>query len=285
MTRSHPSPTDDPRAVLAALEQRARKRFGQHFLTDRAVVDRIVRGARVAPGDRVLEVGPGLGILTRGLLAAGASVTAVELDRDLAAWLREALPELTLLEGDAARMDWAATLPGPGWKMVANLPYNVGTGVVMDALRAPATFRSVTVMLQLEVVQRMCAGPGDDAYGALSVEVAARARATFVTLVPPDRFHPPPKVQSAVVRLDLLDAPQVGAVTPAAFDRVVRAAFGQRRKTLLNAVGSVYGRERAQRALGAAGIDPSLRAERLSLDGFRALAEALAVGGEAPDPA
>jgi 16S rRNA (adenine1518-N6/adenine1519-N6)-dimethyltransferase len=269
------NPADDPRPLLAELEQRAKKRFGQHFLTDSGVVDRIVRGARVAPGDPVVEVGPGLGILTRGLLRAGAKVTAVELDRDLAGWFRTAFPDLTLIEGDAARVHWAAVLQGGGWRMVANLPYNVGTTVVMDALRLPGTFKSVTVMLQLEVVQRLCAGVGDDAFGALSVEVAVRAQPTFLTSVPPDRFHPPPKVQSAVVRLDLHDSPQVGTVTPEHFDRVVRAAFGQRRKTLLNAVGSVFGRERAAEALAAAGVDPRLRAERLSLDGFRSLAAAL----------
>lgn len=273
----------DPKSVLAELEQRARKRFGQHFLADRAVVDRIVRGARVAPGDAVVEVGPGLGILTRGLLAAGARLTAVELDRDLAAHIRATFPDVVLLEADAARVDWAAQLAGGGWKMVANLPYNVGTTVVMDALRLPGTFASVTVMLQLEVVQRLCAAVGDEAYGGLSVEVAARAKATFVTTVPPDRFHPPPKVQSAVVRLELLPQPDVGPVSPAFFDKVVRAGFGQRRKTLLNAVGSVFGREPAQQALGAAGIDPSLRAERLDPDGFRRLAAALAVPG--PDRA
>jgi 16S rRNA (adenine1518-N6/adenine1519-N6)-dimethyltransferase len=272
---NHPDAADDPRRLLSELEQVARKRFGQHFLTDRGVVERIVRGARVAAGDRVVEVGPGLGILTRGLLAAGAELTAIELDRDLANWVRVTFPTVRLVEADAARVDWAATLPGSGWKMVANLPYNVGTTVVMDALRLPGTFTSVTVMLQLEVVQRLCAAPGDDAYGALSAEVAVRARPTFLTTVPPDRFHPPPKVQSAVVRLDLFEAPQVGESTPQHFDKVVRAAFGQRRKTLLNAVGSVFGRERAAEALAAAGIEPTLRAERLGSDQFRSLAAAL----------
>jgi 16S rRNA (adenine1518-N6/adenine1519-N6)-dimethyltransferase len=269
------TPGDDPRPLLAELEQRARKRFGQHFLTDSGVVERIVRGARVGTGDRVVEVGPGLGILTRGLLAAGAKLTAVELDRDLAAYIRTTYPEVELVEADAARVHWASILPGDGWRMVANLPYNVGTTVVMDALRLPATFKSVTVMLQLEVVQRFCATSGDGVYGALSVEAAVRAKPTFLTTVPPDRFHPQPKVQSAVVRLDLYDTPQVGDSTPEHFDRVVRAAFGQRRKTLHNAVGSVFGRECAAEALVAAGIDPGLRAERLPLDGFRALAAAL----------
>lgn len=269
----------EPRAVLAELEQRAKKRFGQHFLTDRSVVDRVVRGARVAEGDRVIEVGPGLGILTRALLRAGAVVTAIELDRDLAAWLRGEVPEVRLVETDAARVAWGTMCEGSGWKMVSNLPYNVGTTVVMAALRCPATFTSVTVMLQREVVDRLCASAGDDAYGALSVEARVRAEPVFVMAVPASRFYPPPKVDSAVVRLELRPSPEVGAVTPQHFDKVVRAGFGQRRKTLLNALGSVFGRDRAAAALDAAGVDRTLRAERLDAAGFRALAEALAPAG------
>ncbi|MCB9688488.1 MAG: ribosomal RNA small subunit methyltransferase A [Alphaproteobacteria bacterium] len=265
----------DPRALLASLEQTARKRFGQHFLVDRGVVDRIVRGSRVAAGDRVVEVGPGLGVLTRALLGVGAEVTAIELDRDLAAFLRRDLPDLALIETDAAKVRWAELCEGGGWKMVSNLPYNVGTTVVMSALRARGAFTSVTVMLQREVVERICAGPGTSAYGALSVEVAVRAVPTFLLSVPPDRFHPRPKVDSAVVRLDVLPEPQVGSVTPEHFDRVVRAGFSQRRKTLLNALGAAFGRERAGQALAAADVDPGLRAERLDADGFRRLAAAL----------
>lgn len=268
--------SDDPRALLASLEQRARKRFGQHFLTDRSVVARIVRGSRAAPGDRVVEIGPGLGILTRALLEAGTEVTAVELDRDLAAFLREELPTVRLVEQDALRVDWAALCPGPGWKVVANLPYNVGTSVTMQLLRLPGTFRSVTVMLQLEVVQRLVAESGSKTYGALSVEAQVRARPTFLLQVGPDRFFPPPKVTSAVVRFDLLPEPDVGGVDPGAFDAVVRAAFSQRRKTLLNALGARYGRDRASDALVAAGIPAATRAEQLDLCGFRALGKALA---------
>lgn len=270
---------EDPRATLGRLEQRARRRFGQHFLADLSVADRIVRGARLVPGDRVVEVGPGLGALTRALVAAGADVTAIELDRDLAAFLRDELPGLRLVEGDAARVDWDAVCPGAGWKVVANLPYNVGTTLTMQLVRRPERFRSITVMLQLEVVQRLCAEPGSRTYGALSVETQVRARPTFLLTVPPDRFHPRPKVESAVVRLDLYDAPATGGVTPEAFDAVVRAGFSQRRKTLLNALGARYGRERAGVALAAAGIAPNTRAEQLGLDGFRALATAVTATG------
>jgi 16S rRNA (adenine1518-N6/adenine1519-N6)-dimethyltransferase len=277
--RPAPSPSD-PRAVLAVLEQRARRRFGQHFLTDRGVVDRIVRGARVVPGDRVVEIGPGLGILTEALVQAGAELTAIELDRDLAAHVERTFAGVRVIQADATKVDWdevCGPAGGPRHKIVANLPYNVGTTLTMQLVRRPERFCSITVMLQREVVDRICAEPGSRTYGALSVELQARARPTFVTLVPPDRFHPPPKVDSSVVRLDLLDVPAVGPAGPGAFDAVVRAGFGQRRKTLANALGSRYGRERARQVVEAAGLSPLVRAEALDLDAFRRLAALLAV--------
>ncbi|MEO0604617.1 MAG: 16S rRNA (adenine(1518)-N(6)/adenine(1519)-N(6))-dimethyltransferase RsmA [Myxococcota bacterium] len=261
----------DPRGELRALEQRARKRFGQHFLRDVAVPTRIVRAARVKPGDKVVEIGPGLGILTGVLLRAGADLTVVELDRDLAAYLEERIPGLPVVCADAQKVDWAALCP-PGTKVVANLPYNVGTHLVMQLLRMPEVFASITVMLQQEVVQRLLAEPGTKAYGALSVEASARARGTFVLRVDPGQFVPPPKVVSSVVRLDLRGEPQFGGVAPDTFDRVVRAAFSQRRKTLLNSLGATFGRERSLSALEAAGLDPQLRAERLSVEEFGRLA-------------
>lgn len=270
--------SEHPRRLLRELEQRARKRFGQHFLADVGLVRRIVRGARVEPGDRVVEIGPGLGILTEALVEAGAEVTAVELDRDLAAFLRERHPGLRLVEGDATRVDWSEVAPGEGWKVVANLPYNVGTTLTMDLLRQPDRFRSVTVMLQLEVVERLMAGPNTRAYNALSVEAQVRATPVFLTTVEPGAFHPPPKVRSAVVRLEVLPDPATGGVPPDAFDRAVRAAFHHRRKTLANSLAAVYGRDRAARALQAAGIDPGLRAQALDLDGMRALARAIHEG-------
>ena len=219
--------TEDPRALLDRLETTARKRFGQHFLTQTGIVDRMVRGARVQPGDPVIEIGPGLGILTRALLRAGAQVTAIELDRDLAAFLREELPEITLIEGDAAKVDWPA-LVQPGTKVVANLPYNVGTTVVMQLLRTRGLFESVTVMLQKEVVDRLMAEPGTRAYGALTVETAALARPVYIMTIEPGAFHPPPKVRSSVLRLDLHpDGPHYGSVEPAFFDKVVRASFSR----------------------------------------------------------
>jgi 16S rRNA (adenine1518-N6/adenine1519-N6)-dimethyltransferase len=268
-------PLTRPREVLAQLEQRARKRFGQHFLTDAGTVERIVRGARVSPGDRVVEIGPGLGILTTALVSAGAELVTVELDRDLAEHVRNTFPQVRVVEGDAVKVDWAELCGGQLYKVVSNLPYNVGTTLTMQLVRHPELFSSLTVMLQLEVVQRLCAEPGSKTYGALSVEAQVRARPTFLMKVPPDRFHPRPKVDSAVLRLDLIPEPEVGGVSPAFFDAVVRAAFSQRRKTVLNALGARFGREVAREALEQALVAPELRAEQLDLGAFRRVAGAL----------
>jgi len=266
---------DDPRGILRLLEQRARRRFGQHFLSDQSIVDRIVRRAGVKPGTRVLEIGPGLGILTHALVQAGAQVTAVELDRDLADHIERVLPDVHLIRGDATRQDWPAVLGEGPYTVVANLPYNVGTQVVVQLLQHPGLFERIVVMLQKEVVDRFLAVPDTKAYNALSVRVQARARGAFLLAVPPRSFHPPPKVDSSVVRLDPYEQPRVGAISPRAFDRCVKAAFSQRRKTLPNALAAQYGKSRAREALQSLGIDPGLRAQSLTLEQFQSLAGVL----------
>ncbi len=267
----------DPRRVLKELEQRARKRFGQHFLARPSVVTRMVRLANVKPGDRVLEIGPGLGILTEALLAAGADVTAVEVDDDLAARVREVFPTVRLVHQDATTVDWSELCPGEGWKLVANLPYNVGTHLVMALMRRPApAFESLTCMLQAELVARMAAPPGSRTYGSLSVHLQARAAVRPLFGVPPAAFVPPPRVDSTVIRIEPYHPADLGCDDPAHFDRVVGAAFSQRRKTLRNSLTPLYGRDRAEAALRSVGIDPGLRAEVLDLDAFRQLAGALA---------
>ena len=262
-----------PKELLRQLEQRARRRFGQHFLNDDGIIRRIVSGAHLSPGMRVVEIGPGLGVLTEALVGAGAQVTAVELDRDLAQFIRERYPMVDLIEADAARVNWSEVAPNPGTRVVANLPYNVGTKVVMQMLHHPNSFHSLTVMLQLEVVQRIVADPGSRTYGSLSVRAQARARTVFLATVPPSAFHPPPKVTSAVVRLDLYQEPDFGGVPGAFFDRIVKGAFAQRRKTVANSLGSLL-RDKpcAIASLQAAGIDPGTRAEMISLPQYRLLA-------------
>lgn len=276
-----------PAARLRELETRARRRFGQNFLVHPDSVDRIVRAAGVRPGDKVLEIGPGLGILTRALLGAGADLVAVELDRDLAGALEDSLagtPTFRLVQGDALRVDFAEVTPGEGWIVAANLPYNVATPILMRLLGEGTRFRRLVLMFQREVGDRLEATPADDAFGALSVQVQARARVERVLELPPGAFHPAPKVWSVVLAIEPRPAPDFGAQadgTPNAardFDRVVRAGFQHRRKTLHNSLGAVYDKDRAHAALLAAGISPTARAETVDLAGWRRLTTAIVAG-------
>jgi 16S rRNA (adenine1518-N6/adenine1519-N6)-dimethyltransferase len=265
----------DPRSILRELERHARKRFGQHFLTRPDIVHRMARAAQISPGDKVVEIGPGLGILTEVLVAAGAELTTIEVDDVLHERIAEMYPTVRAVQADATSIDWREMCPGSGWKLISNLPYNVGTGLVMDAVRLPDVFSTLVVMLQAEVVRRFVASPRTKAYGALTVQLAARADARALFGVPPSSFVPPPKVNSTIVRVDVLDAPRMGDVTPKQFDRVVKSAFSQRRKTLRNSLGSLYGKERAEEGILAAGLSTGSRAEEIDLAGYCALAHAL----------
>lgn len=274
-----------------------RRALGQHFLIDAEVAHRTVALADLDPGATVLEIGPGRGALTEHLLAAGHRVVAVELDPALADALeaRERVRDaarggarddarLLVLRGDFLRLDLAALPPGP-LPVVANLPYATGTAILARLVEHPARFPRVVVMLQLEVVQRICAEPGSRAYGSLTVLTALHAVATFGFTVPPRAFKPRPEVESAVVRLDLQVEPRAPVGDERVFRRVVRAAFAQRRKTLRNALGAHFGVEAAGDLLDRAGIDPRRRAETLSLEEFAHLAreaEALLAARPAP---
>ena len=275
-----PSPPVHPAVRLRTLELQARKRFGQNFLVRPDAIELIVRAAGLGPGGRALEIGPGLGSLTRALLDTGCPVRAVELDRDLAAVLREDLPALDLVEGDALRLPLDEMAPGGGWTAVANLPYNVGTLILLRLLGEPARFGRLVLMFQREVGDRLEAKVGEEAFGALSVQVQARARVSHVLDLPPEAFHPRPKIWSVVLRFDPFPEPDFGrgsrgALSGADFDRAVRAGFSQRRKTLQNALSSLYPKAVVQGALASAGIDPSRRAETLQLEEWRRLAPAL----------
>lgn len=268
-----------PAVRLQALEARAKRRFGQNFLVDQGVVGRIVRVAGVRPGDRVLEIGPGLGILTDALVRAGAVLTAIELDRDLAAGIRATMPGVNLVEGDALKADLDALMPGTGWKIAANLPYNVATPILMRLL--DHGFACAALMFQREVANRLVATPEDDAFGALSVQVQVRAKAERAIELPPEAFHPAPKVHSTVVRFesvvpDFGTTPSGAPVSATHFDRTVRAGFAQRRKYVANSLTSAFEREAVDQALAAAGIAGTLRAERIDIAGWRSLAGFLA---------
>ncbi len=267
-----------PTVRLRALEQRAKKRFGQNFLADPGACDRIVRAAGVQPGDRVLEIGPGLGALTDALLDAGAQVTCVELDRDMAGALRESHPAVTLVEADAVKVDLAAICPGTGWKVAANLPYNVATPILMRLLQEGelhGRFDRMALMFQREVAARICAEVDDDAWGALSVQVQVRAHVERALELPPGAFHPPPKVHSTVVRFTRNPTPDYGGVPARSFDRTVRAGFSLRRKKLVNALATAMTKEQANTACAAAEIDPGVRAEVLDLAQWRRLARSI----------
>lgn len=249
-----------------------RHALGQHFLIDGAVAERAIQLAELAPGQRVLEIGPGRGALTDRLRAAGHPVVAVELDEALADALeRRGDAGLQIVRGDFLRVDLARLGDGP-LPVVANLPYSTGTAIVSRLLEQPSRFPRLVVMLQLEVAERLCAAPGSRSYGGLTVLCALHAVATMGFVVPPRAFAPPPKVDSAVVRLDACTEPRADVGEFRLFRRVVQTAFGQRRKTLRNALSAGFGGEVASALLQRAEIDPRRRAETLSLEEFARLA-------------
>jgi 16S rRNA (adenine1518-N6/adenine1519-N6)-dimethyltransferase len=251
---------------------RPSRALGQNFLADPNTARRIVRLAEVSPGDRVLEIGPGLGSLTLALAEAGAQVTAVELDRHVLAALTSVVAELpvTIEHGDARSYDYAGRLGDGPWACVSNLPYNVATPVVMRILdEAPAVTR-LLVMVQREVGERLAASAGTRAYGAVSVKVAYHARAKVVGLVPPTVFVPRPNVESALVRIDRRPEPSVDVPSSDALFELVRAGFATRRKMLRRSLQPVLG-ARTEQVLEAAGIAPTDRAESLDLESWAAL--------------
>jgi len=239
--------------------------LGQNFVADPNTVRRIARLAGVGEGDHVVEIGPGLGSLTLALAETGATVTAVELDRHIVPVLREVVAgtSVTVVEGDAAAADWTALLAGADrWALVANLPYNVATPLVADLLDDVSAIEHMLVMVQREVAERLAAGPGHDAYGAVSVKVAYWATAEVVGRVPATVFLPRPKVESALVSIRRRPEPAVGAdVDRGRLFALVRAGFGQRRKMLRRSLAGLL----PEGAFDAAGIRPEARAEELSV--------------------
>jgi len=252
---------------------RARKRFGQNFLRDPNTIRRIVAAIGPKPGEHLVEIGPGLGALTEPLIEAAGHLTAIELDRDLAARLRERFPEerLRLIEGDALRFDFAS-LPAP-LRVVGNLPYNVSTPLLFHLAEYADRIVDMTFMLQKEVVERMAAEPGSAAYGRLSVMLQQRFSVRKCFDVPPGAFVPMPKVTSSIVRLTPLPEGTHALEDPEGFSRLVAAAFNQRRKTLRNALKALLPE---QNLFARAEIDPNARAETLAVEDFVRLANVLA---------
>ncbi|WP_298013491.1 16S rRNA (adenine(1518)-N(6)/adenine(1519)-N(6))-dimethyltransferase RsmA [uncultured Castellaniella sp.] len=276
------------------MTHQARKRFGQHFLRDEAVVDAIVRAIDPQADDRMVEIGPGLSALTAPLLDRLDHLTAVELDRDLAQRLRArwGVDRLTVVEADALTVDFSGLVPGDGpapdaetggpavprLRVVGNLPYNISTPLLFHLMRWADLVRDQHFMLQREVIDRMVARPGDSQYGRLSVMLQARYRMTHLFDVAPDAFDPPPKVMSAIVRMRPLAADAWRRpADPAVFDRLVSRVFEHRRKMIRGSLGDWT--ERLD--WDALGVAPTARPQELSVTQFLDMADALAASGVA----
>lgn len=259
---------------------RARKRFGQHYL-EAVWADRIVETIAPRPGEIFVEIGPGPGALTLPLARTGATIRAIEVDRDQAAALAPRLPSnVEIVVADVLALDANELLgAAPHVRIVGNLPYNLSSPILarlVDLARSTGRLVDATVMLQREVADRVVAEPGGKDYGPLAILIGVHARRTRMLSLPPGAFRPPPKVHSAVVRLTF-HAPSVPLNDPIAFDRLVRTIFQQRRKIVSNALRPLVGGSgpEALAAVARAGLDPSRRPETLQLEELAALADAL----------
>ena len=254
---------------MASPQHRARKRFGQNFLHDPRVIARIVDAIDPRPGDSIVEIGPGQAALTRRLIERTGHIRALEIDRDLAAWL---------IVGDALDFDWS-TISGP-LRIVGNLPYNISSPLLFALMPIAERVTDQHFMLQKEVVDRMVASPGSRTYGRLSVMLQSRYRLTKLFDVAPGAFRPAPEVTSSIVRMEPLPVALQAAGDARLFAQVVSAAFGQRRKILRNALSELASVE----VIRAAAVDPRARAETLSVDDFVRLAAAVAAAKETSAP-
>jgi 16S rRNA (adenine1518-N6/adenine1519-N6)-dimethyltransferase len=258
---------------------RAKRRLGQHFLTDPGILARIADALEAGPDDAVLEIGPGPGSLTAALVARAGRLVAIEKDRELTGPLRARFPSVEVIESDALEVDWHALMAGP-FLVAGNIPYNI-TSPLLDKALAPPVPRRIVFLVQKEVADRVTAGPGTSAYGALSVGVQAVAKAERRFTVPAGAFRPRPKVDSAVLRLTPLERPVVETEARESFRSMVVGLFGFRRKQLLRGVRELTGweLERAGERLQHAAVDPVARPETLSPADFARLHSSLVDGG------
>ena len=278
-----------PRNTIEVLQRHNftfQKKYGQNFLIDPNVLERVIGAAEVSKEDCVLEIGPGFGTMTQLLAERAGKVVAVEIDRNLIPILEETLSpysNVTVINEDILKLDVeeAIRVRGEGRpvKVVANLPYYITTPIIMSLLEGGAPLESITVMVQKEVAERMQAGPGTKDYGALSLAVQYYSRPEVVANVPPNCFIPRPNVGSAVIRLTRYGTPPVQAADPGKLFTVIRASFNQRRKTLANSLGNAPGlpasRERVTRILAEMGLPAMIRGEALTLEQFAELSDRL----------
>ena len=278
-----------PRNTIEVLQKHHftfQKKYGQNFLIDPGVLDRVIRAAEITGEDCVLEIGPGIGTMTQRLAERAGKVVAVEIDRNLIPILEETLEpycNVTVINEDILKLDLRQLAQGM-WegrpvKVVANLPYYITTPIVMGLLEGDILLRSITVMVQREVAERMQAGPGTKDYGALSLAVQYYAKPEIVANVPPNCFMPRPKVGSAVIQLSRYEEPPVRVADEKKLFALIRASFNQRRKTLANSLGNAAGvdasRERVIGALEQMGLPATIRGEALTLEQFAELSNLL----------
>lgn len=268
--------SNSTRDIVAKYGFRFTKSLGQNFLVDMNIVEDIIRGAEISKEDHVIEIGPGVGTLTRGLLEAAGKVTAIELDKKLIPILEEELKDFdnfVLINDDATKVDLQQLADGESIKLVANLPYYLTTPIITKILNDKTDFHSLTIMIQKEVAERMNAGPGTKDYGALSVLVQYYCDSKIVRSVPPESFVPRPKVDSTVIRLTKLTKPRAEVTDEVLFFKIVRQAFNMRRKTLVNNLKAMgYSRELIEKFLDKADIDMKARGETLTVERFANLA-------------
>jgi 16S rRNA (adenine1518-N6/adenine1519-N6)-dimethyltransferase len=263
----------DIRALLDRHGLEARRALGQNFVVDPNTVRRIAALSGAGPGSNIVEIGPGLGSLTIALVEAGARVTAVEADKNLVPILREVVEGMPvrIIEGDAREIDWDVELAEhDSWQLVANLPYNIATPLVLDLLRDVPQMTSMLVMVQLEVGERLAAHAGDSAIGIPSILAAYHGTVSVAGRVPPTVFHPRPRVDSALVRIDRHAEPPVESPRDE-IEPLVRSAYGQRRKMLRRSLGALVTPQQFEQA----GVDPQARPETLDLAAWDRLARAL----------
>lgn len=273
------SSSDSPRELLKRHGLRAKHSWGQNFLGDEGVLNDIAAGARISQGETVIELGPGLGHLTAVLAAHGANVVAVERDRDMVRVLNgRKLESVRVVEGNAAEVDFAKVAGVSPVTVIGNLPYHLSSPILFEVLDQHASVKRAVFTLQQEVVTRLSAEPGGRDYGLLSVLLGLHFDVEELMQLPRHFFHPPPNVDSAVVRLEHRNTPRAPIKDDARFRKVVKAAFAQRRKTLINSLQSdkqLATKEVYAKALADAGIDSQRRAETLSVEEFAALESAL----------
>ncbi|MCR4605889.1 MAG: 16S rRNA (adenine(1518)-N(6)/adenine(1519)-N(6))-dimethyltransferase RsmA [Eubacterium sp.] len=279
-------PISETYRLIKKYDVRARKRFGQNFLTDARVLDKIVTAAGVTKDDFVLEIGPGLGTLTRVLCDNAKKVLAVELDYDLVDILENEFTmyeNLEILQGDILKTDIKKIADeyndGKPLKIVANLPYYITTPIIMGLFESHAPIKSITVMVQKEVADRMMAKPGDKNCGAISLAVQYYSEVYLAARVPQNCFTPRPKVDSAVIRLTVRDEAPVSVEDEKLMFEVMRAGFEQRRKTLVNALSGSskldISKDVISKAIEEAGLSPQIRAEKLDITDFAKLSDSL----------